>query len=313
MTLKPLRIAFMGTPDFVCPTIQSLIDGPHDLVCIYTQPPREKGRHKKLEKTPAHILAEDAGIEVHHPSNFKLPNDVKAFEDLNLDVAIVAAYGMLLPQAILEAPQFGCVNIHPSLLPRWRGPSPIQYAIWKGDAQTGVSVMSLEKSMDTGPIIAQKSVPITPASDFETLNKQLWITGTRLLNEALDAIAETNILNNVAQNDGEATYCKLLTKEHGRIDWAQSAQEIDCQVRGLNPWPGTWCLDEEGKRLKIIKAHVVKETTSKNSGMVLDQGKISCGNKTVLQLVMVQPENKKPMAVHDVLNGGYLKQGTVLS
>ena len=139
----PLRIAFMGTPDFVCPIIEALIDGPHELVCVYTQPPREKGRKQKIEKTPVHLLAEKTKIDLRHPADFKSVQDIQDFQDLNLDIAIVAAYGLLLPQAILDAPRYGCINIHPSLLPRWRGPTPIQYTLWQGDKQAGVSVMSL--------------------------------------------------------------------------------------------------------------------------------------------------------------------------
>ena len=313
MMPKPLRIAFMGTPDFVCPTVQSLIDSPHDLVCVYTQPPREKGRHKKLEKTPVHVMAESAGIEVRHLHNFKSNEDISAFQDLNLDVAIVAAYGMLLPQVILDAPKYGCINIHPSLLPRWRGPSPIQYAIWKGDAETGVSVMSLEKSMDTGPIITQEKTPIHADTNFEALNKTLWSMGNNLLTHALDDLAKTEMLKNTSQSDDGVTYCKLLTKDHGRIDWHQNADEINQQIRGLNPWPGTWCLDDKGKRLKIIDAVVTEDKTDKPAGTLLEGGKISCGSKTILQLITVQPENKKVMSITDVLNGGGLSAGSTLA
>jgi len=313
MMPKPLRIAFMGTPDFVGPTVQALIDSPHDLVCIYTQPPREKGRHKKLEKTPIHLMAEGAGIEVRHPHNFKSDDDIQNFKDLNLDVAIVAAYGMLLPQVILDAPKYGCINIHPSLLPRWRGPSPIQYAIWKGDVETGVSVMSLEKSMDTGPIISQEKTPICVDTNFENLNKKLWSMGNDLLVSALDDLAKIEELKNTPQSDDGVTYCKLLTKDHGRIDWHQNANEINQQIRGLNPWPGTWCLDDQGKRLKIIEATVINETNDSPAGTLLESGKISCGSKTVLQFIKIQPENKKAMSITDVLNGGYLDQGSLLS
>lgn len=311
--VTPLRISFMGTPDFVVPTVQSLIDGPHDLVCIYTQPPREKGRHKILEKTPVHIMAEEVGIDVRYPINFKSPDDIQAFEDLNLDVAVVAAFGMLLPQVVLDAPKFGCINIHPSLLPRWRGPSPVQYAIWKGDVETGVSVMSLEKSMDSGPIIAQEKCIIKPMTTFEILNKELWIKGTALLTDSLYHLSETRQLKTIPQNNDAATYCKLLTKQDGHIDFTQTAEQIDCQIRGLNPWPGTWCIDGANKRLKILQAIVLDEETDQKSGTVMENGQIACGNKSVLQLQKIQPENKKPIDISDALNGGYLKQGDVLS
>lgn len=310
---KKLRIAFMGTPDFVVPIVQSLIEGPHDLVCVYTQPPREKGRRKKLEKTPVHIVAEKAGIEVRHPANFKADEDIKAFQDLNLDAAVVAAYGMLLPSPILEAPKQGCINIHPSLLPRWRGPSPVQYAIWKGDKETGVSVMSLEKAMDTGAIIAQEKHLVSGEETFGTLNQALWDKGKNLLSKCLDDLAQTGELKNTPQSEAGVTYCKLFTKEQGHIDWNQPAEDIDRQIRALNPWPGTWCLEGNGKRFKILSASVLKEESSKNLGDVLEGGRIICGSGTVLQLNKIQPENKKSMDIKSALNGGHLTIGDTLS
>ena len=319
---KKLRVAFMGTPDFVLPTIQSLIDGPHELLCIYTQPPRPQGRKKELVNTPAHNLANAQNIEVRHPNNFKSGKDIKDFEDLELDVAIVAAYGMLLPQIILDAPKFGCINIHPSLLPRWRGPSPIQYAIWKGDDETGVTVMELEKAMDTGPIIAQEKCLITPETNFISLNHDLWAKGTVLLNQALDDIATTNQLHSTPQREEGVSYCKMLTKESGRIDWTQNAPEIDCQIRGLNPWPGTWCFDSDGKRTKILEARFEADDHKSlpdnagiawSAGKILSNGQVVCGDDTILKLIKIQPENKKPMSVKDAENGGYLTQGDFLS
>lgn len=308
---KPLRIAFMGTPDFVVPVIKALQDSIHDLVGIYTQPPREKGRKRDIQKTPAHIYAEDQNIEVYYPENFKSEEDMTAFKALNLDIAVVAAFGMLLPQTILEAPKHGCINIHPSLLPRWRGPSPIQYAIWKGDTETGVSVMSLEQKMDTGPILAQERVDIG-SQTFLELNDALWKKGIENLMRVLDGLAEEGALNPIPQFEEGVTYCRLLTKEDGHIDWKQSAIEIDRQVRGLNPWPGTWSIIN-GKRLKILEVKVLDEMSSEKLGVILDAGKISCESGSVLQFLTVQPENKKPMDIKVALNGGHIKQGDLLS
>jgi methionyl-tRNA formyltransferase len=304
----PLSIAFMGTPDFVCPLIDALKNSQHELVCVYTQPPREKGRKQKIEKTPVHLWAEDNDIKVRHPVNFKSIEDIQDFENLNLDVAIVAAYGLLLPEAILNAPKFGCINIHPSLLPRWRGPTPVQYTLWKGDEKAGVSVMSLERAMDTGPIIAQQAIDVTLDMNFQTLNAQLWDIGKNLLLSALDDIAQTGELKNTPQSDEGVTYCKLLTKAHGQIDWAKTAQEIDCQIRGLNPWPGTFSFVDD-KRIKILVAKPLDVQSNEPVGDVLDDGRIVCGNKTLLQLITVQPENKKPMSISDAINGGYLNVG----
>jgi methionyl-tRNA formyltransferase len=308
---KPLRIAFMGTPDFVIPTIEAIKNSAHELVAIYTQPPREKGRKKLLQPTPVHEYAEEEGIESRCPINFKNIDDVQSFEDLNLDVAIVAAYGLLLPQEILDAPKHGCINIHPSLLPRWRGPSPIQYAIWKGDQETGVSVMSLEKKMDAGPLLAQVKVDIA-GRDFQTLNIDLWAKGTKALVKVLDDLSRTGALDPVAQNHDKATYCKLLTKENGKIDWTQTAQEIDCQIRGLNPWPGTWCFSKDSKRIKILKASALNNKSDARTGEILPRGQITCGGQSVLQLEIIQPENKKAMNINAAINGGHLKVLEVL-
>lgn len=306
-----LRIGFMGTPDFVLPLVDALKNSDHDLICIYTQPPREAGRKRQLQNTPVHDYALKNNIPVFHPINFKDDADVKVFQDHKLDVAIVAAYGMLLPQVILDAPKHGCINIHPSLLPRWRGPSPIQYAIWKGDTETGVSVMSLEAGMDSGPILAQEKVDIE-GRGFTQMNEVLWEQGVASLMRVLSDLSETGALNPSPQREDGVTYCKLLKKEHGQIDWTQTAHEIDCQIRGLNPWPGTWCVDDVGKRLKILKASVLAETLNQDVGTILESGKIVCGEKTVLQLDLIQPENKKPMDDTAALNGGYLNVGSVL-
>jgi methionyl-tRNA formyltransferase len=306
-----LRIAFMGTPYFVVPTAQALLDSRHDLVCIYTQPPREKGRKRQIEETPVHRYGEGAGIEVRHPGSFKSADDVKAFEDLDLDVAIVAAYGMLLPEVILKAPKHGCINIHPSLLPRWRGPSPVQYALWKGDKETGVSIMSLDKGMDTGPVLAQESTD-TAGKNFDDLNLELWKTGTRLLMDVLDDLAETGELKKTPQSSEGVTYCKLLTKEQGHIDWTQSAHDIDLQIRSLNPWPGTWCLTDKGKRLRIYEAQPQSYSVKNKPGTILESGSIVCGKDTVLLLKTVQPENKNAMDIKSALNGGFLEVGSVL-
>lgn len=308
---KKLRIGFMGTPDFVVPVIEALKESDHELICIYTQPPREAGRKRQLKNTPVHDYALENNIDVFHPEDFKDEKDVEAFKAHDLDVAVVAAYGMLLPQAILDAPKHGCINIHPSLLPRWRGPSPIQYAIWKGDVETGVTVMGLVKEMDAGPILAQEKVDIADRN-FTEMNDVLWQKGIQNLMNVLNDLKNMGSLNPTPQNEDGVTYCKLLTKQHGKIDWTQTAQQIDCQIRGLNPWPGTWCLDSSGRRFKILKASVVDKKSNEKSDSILENGKISCGEKTVLHLETVQPENKKPMHVQAAINGGYLNLGDVL-
>lgn len=313
---KKLRIAFMGTPDFVTPLIKAIQDSDYELVCVYTQPPREAGRKRQLQNTPVHDYAVEHNIPVYHPVNFKNEDDVQIFQDHNLDVAIVAAYGMLLPQIILDAPNHGCINIHPSKLPRWRGPSPIQYAIWQGDQETAVSIMSLVKEMDAGPILAQETVEILDRN-FTEMNAILWEKGVQNLIAILNELSDTGALSPVPQNEAGVTYCKLLTKEHGKIDWRQTAQEIDCQIRGLNPWPGTWCVDSNGKRLKILEAEFCEAQSDyphdNLQGTILEGGRIVCGEKSVLKIQRLQPENKKPMDVSAAINGAYLKIGDVLT
>ena len=306
-----LRIAFMGTPYFVVPTVQALLDSPHNLVCVYTQPPREKGRKKQIEETPVHKYADGAGLEVRYPENFKSKKDVEDFEDLNLDVVIVAAYGMLLPEPILNAPQYGCINIHPSLLPRWRGPSPVQYALWKGDRETGVSLMSLDKGMDTGPLLAQEKTT-TAGKNFDDLNLELWQAGTKLLMDELGKLVENEELKTTPQDEEGVTRCKLLKKEDGRIDWTQNAEDIDLQIRGLNPWPGTWCLDRNEKRFRVLEAAPQTYKVDNEPGTVLESGSVVCGDSSVLLLQTVQPENKNAMDVKSALNGGYLEIDSVL-
>ena len=306
-----LRIAFKGTPDYVVPAVQALNKSAHDLVCIYTQPPRPKGRKQQLVETPVHQFVNEQNIEVRHPLNFKSEEDVKAFEALDLDIAVVAAYGLLLPESILKAPKYGCINVHPSLLPCWRGPSPIQYAIWKGDEETGVSIMSLDKGMDSGPIFAQEKTHIGN-KNFIQLNEELWQTGTKLLLNVIDQISETGEVKTTPQNEEDVTYCKLFTKEQGHIDWNRSAVEIDRQVRALNPWPGTYSFIND-KRLKILDVSLTDQKTDKPAGQILDSGCVACDKGSVLKLEQIQPENKKPMDIKTALNGGHIKIGDILS
>ncbi len=310
---KPLRIAFMGTPDFTVPTLQKLIDHPQvDLVCAYTQPPRPAGRGQQVQLSPVHQAAQDHGIPVRTPVNFKNPDDVKDFEDLRLDAAVVAGFGMLLPKSILSAPVHGCINVHPSLLPRWRGVAPVQYAIWHGDSKTGVCVMQLDEKMDTGPIIARQIVDMGERETTSALNNKLWNLGADMLSEVIDLIIRDGKVISEPQSAEGATYTRMFKKEDGKINWNQSATEIDRQIRALNPWPGTWAEDAKGRRLKILEASVCSETHVGDAGSVLEDGIVVCGNGTTLKLKIVQPENKKPMSVDDAMRGGYLISGQKL-
>ena len=310
---KKLRIAFMGTPDFSVGALQALIDSEHDVVCVYSQPPRPKGRGQQVQKSPVHLCAESAGIKVRYPVNFKDDKDVQNFNDLNLDIAVVAAYGLILPMSILAAPKYGCINIHASLLPRWRGAAPIQRAIMAGDEQSGVTIMQMEKGLDTGPEILKEALDITDQTTAQTLHDGLSALGANMIIDVLDILVQEDALKSVPQAEKGVTYAHMLEKSEGKINWSQSANEIDRQIRALNPWPGTWCKTSTGKRLKVLKTELSDKSQSGQSGKIIDGGLIICGDQNVLQLLSVQPENKKPMDVKAALNGGYLKIGDTLS
>lgn len=302
----------MGTPVFTVPVLEALIGSGHDVVCVYTQPPRPKGRGNRIQRTAIHECADRHGIEVRTPVSLKKDAAARtAFLQTGLDAAVVAGYGMMLPQEILDGPRFGCLNIHPSLLPRWRGTSPVQHSIWKGDSKTGVTIIRLVEKMDAGPMIAQKKISVGEKATAADLDGILWPMGAAMLTDALDRLARGEELALAVQNEQEATYAPLLTKEDGRIDWARSAAEIDRQVRALNPWPGVWTLNGEGKRIKILAAEIPvspPSSAARGEGIFLDRtGHVSCGGGSALRLVTVQPENAKALDMAAAVNGGYLK------
>ena len=308
---KPLRIAFMGTPDFAVTALQALIASEHEVACVYSQPPRPKGRGKKVQSSPVHQLAEQHNIEVRTPLNFKNQNDIDAFQALNLDVAIVAAYGLILPKDILGAPQYGCLNIHASLLPRWRGAAPIHHAIWSGDDETGITVMQMDEGLDTGAMISKQTAQITDQTILPELHNTLADMGGEMIVNALDQLAKDGSVPSTEQPEEGMTYASMLKKSDGQIDWNQTAEQIDRQVRALNPWPGTWSMNN-AKRLKILKTKIADQQHDKNSGEILEDGNIACGDKSVLTIIELQPENKKVMSVDVALNGGHLIVGNKL-
>lgn len=311
--MPPLRIAFMGTPDFALTALEALHTSGHDVVAVYTQPPRPKGRGQQVQISPVHQYAADHDIPVYHPRSLKKEKDQAVFAELNLDVAVVAAYGLILPKAVLNAPKYGCINIHASLLPRWRGASPIQHAIWKGDAETGVDLMQMDEGLDTGPVIMERKVKIRPQTTAASLHDELSALGAAMIEEAMDELAAGKGLEAHLQDDDLATYAPLLQKEDGRVDWSQSAEEIDRQVRALNPWPGVWSMIE-GKRVKILEVQISQANSDQAPGTILDStGKVACGRGPVLTLVKIQPENAKAMDFVSAVNGGYVEAGKVFS
>lgn len=309
-TRTGLRIGFMGTPGFALVALKALVEAGENVVCVYSQPPRPKGRGHQVQKSPVHEYAEANAIPVFTPASLKDPLAQAEFDSHDLDVAIVAAYGLILPEAVLDAPKYGCLNIHASLLPRWRGAAPIQYAIWKGDRETGVTIMQMEKGLDTGPIILKKSLQITGETTAAQLHDDLASMGADLVLEALDLLAKNGQLQSISQDDDDSTYAAMLKKSDGIIDWHQSAEQISAQVRALNPWPGVWA-GMGGKRIKILAVRVCEHEQSgtANAGTLVDKsGTVICG-KGALNIIRVQPEGKKPMDMKAAMNGGHLKVG----
>lgn len=308
---KRLRVGFMGTPDFALTALKALVQARYDIVCVYSQPPRSKGRGQHVQPSTVHAYALECGIPVFTPVNFREEDARRQFASHDLDIAVVAAYGLILPEAVLNAPRFGCLNIHASLLPRWRGAAPIQYSIWKGDHETGVTIMQMEKGLDTGPMIAKKSVPITDEKTSTSLHDELAQIGGELIVEVLNELAKNGQINAEAQDNSITTYASMLKKEDGIINWNHDAFAIDRQIRALNPWPGVWT-HNNGQRLKILKACAFEKSegfTGQPATLLDKDGHILCGNNTVLKLDMIQPEGKKPMDLASALNGGYLKIG----
>ena len=309
-----LRIVYMGTPDFAVPALQAIIDNGFSVACVYSQPPRPKGRGQKVQPSPVHALAARHGIEVRTPRSLRRdPAAQEEFVRTGCDLAIVAAYGLLLPKAVLDAPLYGCVNIHASLLPRWRGASPIQHAVWHGDEKSGISLMRMEEGLDTGPVFAAEEVAIRPQTTAQSLHDELSALGAAMIVRLLRAAAAGGLPEAAAQDEARATYAPLLSKDDGRVDWTKEAAALDRQVRALNPWPGVWTMTGEGRRLKILAAEPASEMFSHPPGTLIDHaGHIACGGDTALRLRTVQPENGKPMDVVSAFNGGYLRDGETL-
>ncbi len=306
---QKLKVIFMGTPDFSVSALRAIVGAGHDVVAVYSQPPRPKGRGQQVQNSPVHDTALQLNIPVFTPRNFKEAQDVAAFAAHGADIAVVVAYGLLLPKSILDAPRHGCLNIHASLLPRWRGAAPIHRAVLAGDDESGITIMQMDEGLDTGGMVAVRKTPITAETTSAQLHDSLSVMGAEMIVEVLDTLArEGKIISEPQPADG-VIYAAKLGKEEGHIDWAQSAEEIARRVRAFTPWPGTWSI-LDGKRLKILSARVA--AGSGGAGTLLDDGVVACG-AGALQLAEVQPEGKKPMDIAAAINGGYLKPGAVLS
>lgn len=298
----------MGTPDFSVPALKDLMAAGHDIVCVYSQPPRPAGRGQKERPSPVHGFAAEHGIEVRTPVSLKDTQAVAAFADLNADIAVVVAYGLILPQAILDAPKMGCLNIHASLLPRWRGAAPIQRAIEAGDRQSGVTIMQMDAGLDTGPMLLTEAVALSCQTTAQSLHDQLSEMGGRLIVAALAALSAGEIMAEPQSDDG-VTYARKLDKAEGRIDWTRPAVSLDALIRALTPWPGVWC-EMDGKRLKILAATVADGAGA--PGSVLDDAlTVACGVGAI-RLSRVQLQGKSAVDADAFLRGHPVAPDTVL-
>lgn len=305
-----MRVVFMGTPEFAVRALDAIIDSPHEVIAVYTQPPRPAGRGKETRKSAVQIRAEAAGIDIYAPESMKDVAARAAFAELGADICVVCAYGLILPKEVLEAPKYGCINIHASILPRWRGAAPIQRAILAGDEKSGVTIMKMDEGLDTGPILAAEEVALGPATTCAELHDRLAVLGARLVVYALNGIA-SGILHAAPQPEEGVTYAKKLTREEGRLDWDEAAVALERRVRAFDPWPGAW-FTHEGTRIKVLEARPIAGARGTEPGEVMDSRlTVACGIGS-LRIVTLQREGKDPQGVAAFLRGFPLPPGTRL-
>jgi methionyl-tRNA formyltransferase len=311
--MTSLRVIFMGTPHFAVPTLQALIESEHMVVGVYTQPPRPAGRGQKLTHSPVHQLAERHGIPVFTPVSLKTPEAQAEFKALNATIGVVVAYGLLLPDAILEAPTFGCINIHPSALPRWRGAAPIQRTIMAGDVATACCIMQMDSGLDTGPVLAREAIAIPPNLTTGQLHEIMSEMGARMTLEVLQGFTRPQPPIPTPQAAEGATYAKKLTKEDLRIDWERPAQAIYNQIRGLSPTPGAAIMLND-ELVKIFAVRVEETHLNKRPGTILDNRLlIQCGYHSALRIIELQRPGKLRMTAQEALKSLVVQPGTLLS
>jgi len=300
-----VRLVFAGTPDFAATALRALLGTHHTIVGVYSQPDRPAGRGRKLQPSPVKQVALDNGVPVFQPENLKTPEAQEELANLRPDVMIVAAYGLILPQAVLEIPTHGCLNIHASLLPRWRGAAPIQRAIAAGDNETGITIMQMDKGLDTGAMLLKSQTNIDASDTGGSLHDRLSDMGGNAIVETLNLLGKGELRGEV-QNDKHACYAHKLSKEEGRIDWSQDAPTIERLIRAFNPWPGTYT-DLEQQRLRIQEASVKDEHSRKPAGTVMQRERegidIACGTGT-LRVTRLQLPGSRAQSVNDLINGG---------
>ncbi|KZL23780.1 methionyl-tRNA formyltransferase [Pseudovibrio sp. WM33] len=312
-----LRVIFMGTPDFSVPTLFEIVGQGWDVVACYSQPPRKAGRGMELKKTPVHEAAESLGIPVFTPTSLKSEEEQERFRSFEADVAVVVAYGLLLPKAILEGTEHGCLNGHASLLPRWRGAAPINRAIMAGDKASGIQVMQMEEGLDTGPVCMSETVAVTPDMTAGELHDRLSALGGDLMMRALSALSRGG-LGATPQPDEGVTYAKKIQKSETRIDWSLPAEQVHNHIRGLSPFPGAWCEMVLGgknpERVKILRSSVADGSGAAGEVLLVDDTTltIACGSGAI-KLVQVQRAGKKAMSAEEFLRGSKLSAGDTVS
>ncbi|GLR03717.1 methionyl-tRNA formyltransferase [Vibrio hyugaensis] len=312
---QSLRIVFAGTPDFAARHLAALLSSEHEVIAVYTQPDRPAGRGKKLTASPVKTIALEHGIPVYQPENFKSDEAKQELADLNADIMVVVAYGLLLPQVVLDTPKLGCINVHGSILPRWRGAAPIQRSIWAGDAETGVTIMQMDIGLDTGDMLKIATLPIEASDTSASMYEKLADLGPDALIDCLADIATGNA-EPVKQDDELANYAKKLSKEEARINWNDDAAHIERCVRAFNPWPMSHFEAAENS-IKVWQSRVTEQTSDKPAGTIVQADKtgiyVATGNGTLV-LEQLQVPGKKAMSVQDILNSraSWFEVGTQL-
>jgi len=307
-----LRLAFMGTPEFAVPSLSEILAAGYDVARVYTQPPQRAGRGKSMRKSPVHQFAEIMGVPVETPESFRKSKVIDELEALKVDVACVVAYGQILPQRALDAPTYGCLNLHGSKLPRWRGAAPVQRAIMAGDCETAVQIMQMEKDLDTGPVLLSELIDIKPEDTAGSLSDRMSRIGGGLWPRTLAALERGGL--EATPQTGEPTYAAKIDKSEARLDWSRPAHELECHIRGLSPFPGAWCELPTRKGLERVKIHMAQvEDGNGKPGTVLDDKLlIACGDKS-LRLTRLQPAGKNAMNADEYVRGRPCDTGTVLS
>ncbi len=306
-----MRVVFMGTPDFSVPVLEALVAAGHQIACVYCQPPRPAGRGKKDRPSPVQVRAEAMGLPVRCPASLKDAQTQAEFAALDADVAVVVAYGLILPQAVLDAPRRGCLNIHASLLPRWRGAAPIHRAIIAGDARTGICIMQMDAGLDTGAVLMRRDVQIGPTETTAVLHDRLSALGAAAI---VDALAQLETLVPTPQPDVGVTYAAKIDKAEARIDWTRPAEQVDRLIRGLSPFPGAW-FEHDGARIKVLGSRLVEGAGA--PGTVLDSGldaglRIACGTGAV-ELTRLQRAGKAAQDAGAFQRGAQIAPGTRLN